>query len=76
MDGTPLDEGFWRKRAEELQHALNTRVVIEQAKGVLAERLGLDIEVAFGVLRGAARSERIKAHDLARTVVKNKTHHR
>ena len=72
MDGTPLDEGFWRKRAEELQHALNTRVVIEQAKGVLAERLGLDIEVAFGVLRGAARSERIKAHDLARTVVKNK----
>ena len=72
MDGTPLDEGFWRKRAEELQHALNTRVVIEQAKGVLAERLGLDIEGAFSVLRGAARSERIKAHDLARTVVKNK----
>ena len=72
MDGTPLDEGFWRKRAEELQHALNTRVVIEQAKGVLAERLGLDIEGALNVLRGAARSERMKAQDLARTVVKNK----
>jgi hypothetical protein len=72
MDGTPLDEGFWRKRAEELQHALNTRVVVEQAKGVMAERLGLDIEGAFSVLRGAARSERMKVHDLARTVVKNK----
>ena len=46
MDGTPLDEGFWRKRAEELQHALTSRVVVEQAKGVLAERLGLNIEGA------------------------------
>jgi hypothetical protein len=72
MDGTPLDEGFWRRRAEELQHALNSRVVAEQAKGVLAERLGLDIAGALNVLRSAARSERIKVHDLARTVVKNK----
>ena len=69
---TQLDEGFWRGRAEELQHALTSRVVVEQAKGVLAERLGLNIEGAFSVLRGAARSERVKVHDLARTVVKNK----
>jgi hypothetical protein len=69
---TQLDESFWRERAEELQRALNSRVVIEQAKGVLAERLGLDIEGAFSVLRGAARSERIKAQDLARAVVTNK----
>ena len=72
MDETQLDAKFWRGRAEELQHALNSRVVIEQAKGVLAERLGLDIARAFNVLRGAARSERMKAHDLARTVVRNK----
>jgi hypothetical protein len=69
---TQLDEGFWRGRAEELHRALNSRVVIEQAKGVLAERLGLDIEGAFSVLRGAARSGRIKAQDLARAVVTNK----
>lgn len=72
MDAMQLDEEFWRWRAEELQHALNSRVVVEQAKGVLAERLGLDIEGAFSVLRGAARSERLKVHDLSRTVVSNK----
>jgi hypothetical protein len=72
MDGSQLDEGFWRGRAEELQHALDARVVVEQAKGVLAERLGLDVTGAFSVLRGAARSERIKVQDLARTVVNSK----
>jgi ANTAR domain-containing protein len=72
MDAAQSDEGFWRGRAEELQHALTSRVVVEQAKGVLAERLGLDIQGAFSVLRGAARSERVKLHDLARTIVKNK----
>lgn len=72
MDAIESDEGFWRGRAEELQHALTSRVVVEQAKGVLAERLGLNIEGAFNVLRGAARSERVKLQDLARAVVTNK----
>jgi hypothetical protein len=72
MEAMQSDEGFWRGRAEELQHALSSRIVVEQARGVLAERLGLDVEGAFSVLRGAARSERVKVQDLARTVVKNK----
>jgi hypothetical protein len=72
MDAPQLDEAFWPGRAVELQHTLVSQVVIEQAKGVLAERLGLDITGAFGVLRGAARSEGMKTHDLARTVVNNK----
>jgi hypothetical protein len=42
--------------AAQLQAALTSRVVIEQAKGVLAERLQVSTDEAFGVLRTAARS--------------------
>ena len=60
---------FWRERAEQLQQALDSRIVIEQAKGMLAERLGCDVRTAFEVLRRAARSERRNIHDLATEVV-------
>jgi predicted DNA-binding ribbon-helix-helix protein len=60
---------FWRERAEQLQTALDTRVVIEQAKGILGERFGLGIEGAFGLLRHAARRRRMKLHTLAQEVV-------
>ena len=52
-----------------LQRALDTRVVIEQAKGVLAERFDLEIPDAFDLLRRSARSNRIRLHDLAARVV-------
>ena len=48
-----------------LQRALDTRVVIEQAKGVLAERFDLEVHEAFDILRTAARSNRIRLRDLA-----------
>ena len=56
-------------RTAELQEALDSRVVIEQAKGVLAERLELTVDEAFFLLRYAARSSHRKLHDLARDVV-------
>jgi hypothetical protein len=56
-------------RCAQLQEALDSRVVIEQAKGVLSERLGVAPDDAFVVLRRAARSNRIRIHDLARRVV-------
>jgi inactivated superfamily I helicase len=52
----------------QLERALSSRVVIEQAKGRLAERLGLGVEEAFELLRHAARSEHLKLHDLAAAV--------
>jgi AmiR/NasT family two-component response regulator len=55
-----------------LQRALDTRIVIEQAKGVLAERFGLDVHAAFDVLRMSARSNRIRLRDLATRVVESR----
>ena len=54
---------------EQLQGALNSRVIIEQAKGVLAGQSGLDPEQAFSVLRTRAREQGIRLTDLARAVV-------
>jgi GAF domain-containing protein len=53
----------------QLQHALDSRVIIEQAKGVLAERLGLNMKAAFTALRGYARSHNTKVSALASAVV-------
>jgi AmiR/NasT family two-component response regulator len=55
--------------AEQLQAALTTRVVIEQAKGVLAEFGKVDMEVAFGAMRAFARSSNRKLGDVARALV-------
>ncbi|MDT0530816.1 GAF and ANTAR domain-containing protein [Micromonospora sp. DSM 115977] len=55
--------------AEQLQTALHSRVLIEQAKGVLAERLGVDVGEAFSLLRDSARSRNRSLSDLARAVV-------
>jgi GAF domain-containing protein len=54
---------------EQLQTALNSRVVIEQAKGKLAERLGIDTSQAFTLLRDLARSRNQRLSDLARAFV-------
>jgi hypothetical protein len=66
-DGTPtanVDE-----RVAQLQHALTSRIVVEQAKGMLAERYSLTTEEAYELIRLAARSNGIKVHALANSVL-------
>jgi GAF domain-containing protein len=55
--------------AEQLQTALNSRVLIEQAKGVLAERHRLDLDQAFTLLRNGARSRNRRLSDLAQAIL-------
>jgi transcriptional regulator with GAF, ATPase, and Fis domain len=56
--------------SEQLQAALTSRVVIEQAKGILAERNNLTMEGAFDALRRHARDHNMKLTDVATSVVR------
>jgi hypothetical protein len=56
------------ERRAQLEHALQSRVAIEQAKGIVAERYGLSVEEAFELIRRAARTNRMKLHDLVRAI--------
>jgi transcriptional regulator with GAF, ATPase, and Fis domain len=57
------------RREEQLQQALNSRVLIEQAKGVIAERAGVAMDEAFGRLRRYARNNNLRLSDLAGAVI-------
>lgn len=54
---------------QQLQTALNSRIVLEQARGVLSERGRIDIDQAFGMLRAYARNTNQRLADVARSVV-------
>lgn len=58
-----------RVLAEQLQRALESRVVIEQAKGILAERFGVGVDHAFQLLREHARRTNRRLHVIAEGVV-------
>jgi AmiR/NasT family two-component response regulator len=52
----------------QLNHALNTRVVIEQAKGVVSQRAGLNMEHSFARLRNHARNHHLRLADVAQDI--------
>ena len=60
---------FLIERSRQLETALASRVVIELAKGILAERHGIGLNEAFERLRREARNGRRKLHDVAGEVV-------
>jgi len=56
--------------ADQLQHALSSRVVIEQAKGVMAERFGISMEASFDRIRRYARDHNLKLGEVAGAVIR------
>jgi hypothetical protein len=58
-----------RTTARHLQVALDSRVIIEQAKGMLAGRHGVDVDQAFDAMRAYARAHNRDLHELAHEIV-------
>lgn len=54
---------------EQLSHTLASRIVIEQAKGVVSERAGIDITEAFSRLRKYARAHGLRLADVAQAAI-------
>jgi GAF domain-containing protein len=67
VNAMALDES--EQLAAQLQHALDSRIVVEQAKGVIAERHGIATAEAFERIRGYARSNGLRVHDVADAVL-------
>ncbi len=61
--------GRERQTNAQLKHALTSRILIEQAKGVLAEARGISVDEAFDVLRKHSRDHNAGIHDVAAAVV-------
>jgi GAF domain-containing protein len=55
--------------ADQLQHALNSRIVLEQAKGMLAERGNIGVDESFLRLRRFSRSNNRRLHDVAQALL-------
>ena len=70
IDGKASDATqFLLERTIQLQTALESRVVVEQAKGILAERIDISLDEASSFLRSAARSQGLKLAVLATEVI-------
>jgi len=65
----PRDE---EELVDQLRGALNDRITIEQAKGVLSERFRISMDAAFVLLRGHARTRRLPLKDLAIELAKGR----
>lgn len=60
-----------KTETEQLQIALESRIVIEQAKGAISARCGVTPETAFDIMRGLARSQRREIHGYAAEIIAN-----
>jgi response regulator NasT len=60
-----------RVECAQLRQALQSRIVIEQAKGAVSAVLGTTPEAAFEMMRGLARSQQRNLHEYADAIVAN-----
>jgi AmiR/NasT family two-component response regulator len=67
-----IENDLLRTENQQLRTALASRIVIEQAKGVLIERIDLPPEDVFQLLRMAARRSRRNIHELAEEILKTR----
>ena len=67
----PRSDGLLALDASQLQAVLENRVVIQQAKGMLAERLGVTLEEASAFLRTAAHAQGMELDELATEIVQS-----
>lgn len=58
-----------RRTARQLQEALDSRIVIEQAKGMIAAERSITVDDAFTIIRAHARRRRVPLKDIAHAVV-------
>ena len=65
---------FLLERCAQLETALTSRIVIEQAKGILVHALNVSVDQAFDVLRQTARNWGMKLRELAGRIVANPAH--
>lgn len=65
-------EEHHRRTAAQLEVALESRVLVEQAKGFLSAVRDIDPGEAFEQIRSYARSHRLKAQEVARAVVERR----
>ncbi|MFF3263651.1 GAF domain-containing protein [Streptomyces sp. NPDC002932] len=63
------DIGQEQLEKSQLQRALSSRIVIEQAKGILAERWTTDTDTAYNALRTYARAHQLRISDCARQII-------
>jgi hypothetical protein len=69
VDGDGTSPTHVDARVAQLQHALTSRIVVEQAKGMLAERYSMTPDQAYELIRLAARSNGMKVHALSKSVL-------
>ena len=58
-----------RQLNTQLQHALNSRVIIEQAKGIIATAHGTTVDTAFELIRRHARNHNARIQTVAEAIV-------